>query len=393
MSRIAAVCCALPPHRHRQEDLAAATAEFCAIPWSRRGLVDRLYANAGVRTRHTMLPLADYKQLDGLGPTNDLYIEHATDLGAQAVDRALRQAGVRAQDVDLFVTTSVTGVAVPSLDARLVPRLGMRGDVRRVPLFGLGCVGGAAGLARIHDHLRGWPEHTAVLLAVELCTLSVPLTEPAVPDLVGSALFGDGAAAVVVRGAGLADAAEQPARLGSTGPESADREAPGPDSARLGSADVGSADAEPLDRSLRVLATHSELCPDTHDLLGWHLGTGGFRIVLSAELAVVLERELGGVVQRFLAANGLQIPDIAGWVVHPGGPKVIDAVRDALGLSEEQVATARASLAEVGNLSSASVLHVLRKTLAEPDAPSGPLVMVGLGPGVSIELLLLERRG
>lgn len=350
MSRIAAVCCALPPHGHRQEDLAAATAEFCAIPWSRRGLVDRLYANAGVRTRHTVLPLADYKQLDGLGPTNDLYIEHATGLGAQAVDRALRQAGVRARDVDLFVTTSVTGVAVPSLDARLVPLLGLRGDVRRVPLFGLGCVGGAAGLARIHDHLRGWPEHTAVLLAVELCTLSVPLSEPAVPDLVGSALFGDGAAAVVVRGAECADS-----------------------------------------EGVRILATHSELCPDTHDLLGWHLGTAGFRIVLSAELAVVLERELGGVVERFLAAHGLQIPDIAGWVVHPGGPKVIDAVRDALGLSEEQVATARASLAEVGNLSSASVLHVLSKTLAEPDAPSGPLVMVGLGPGVSIELLLLER--
>ena len=192
MSRIAAVCSALPSHRHEQADLAEAAAELCALPGSRREVLHRLYANAGVRTRHTVLPLADYKRLDGLGPTNDVYIEHATELGAEAVEGALRAAGVRARDVDLFVATSVTGVAVPSLDARLVPLLGMRPDVKRVPMFGLGCVAGAAGLSRIHDYLRAWPGHTAVLLAVELCSLSVPLADPTLPDLVGSALFGVG---------------------------------------------------------------------------------------------------------------------------------------------------------------------------------------------------------
>lgn len=360
MSRIAAVSSTFPPHRHRQEDLADATAALCAIQPSRRGLLDRLYANAGVQNRHTVLPLDDYSRLDGLGPINDVYIEHATALGAQAVDQALRQAGVRPEDVDLFVTTSVTGVAVPSLDARLVPLLGMRWDVRRVPMFGLGCVAGAAGLSRVHDYLRAWPEHTAVLLAVELCSLSVPVVDPSAPDLVASALFGDGAGAAVVRGSDCP--------IGS--PASASSGVP-----------------------LRIVATHSELCPGTHDALGWHLTSQGFRIVLSAELSEVLERELGVMVKRFLADHGLQTSDIAAWVVHPGGPRVIDAVRDALDLPEEQVATARASLAEVGNLSSASVLHVLGKTLAEPVAPPGPLVMVGLGPGVSIELLLLERPG
>ncbi|GAA2004224.1 3-oxoacyl-[acyl-carrier-protein] synthase III C-terminal domain-containing protein [Catenulispora subtropica] len=349
MSRIAAVCSTLPPHRHRQEDLAEAHAALCAMAATRRGLLDRLYANAGVRTRYTALPLEDYKRLDGLGPANDLYIEHATALGAEAVRDALQQAEVRPEDVDLFVATSVTGVAVPSLDARLVPLLGLRSDVKRVPMFGLGCVAGAAGLARIHDYLRAYPDHTAVLLAVELCSLSVPVEDPSPADLVGSALFGDGAGAVVVRG------------------------------------------AECRGGALRIVATHSELCPGTQDALGWHLGTNGFRIVLSAELADVLERELGAVVQRFLAGRGLQTSDIGTWVVHPGGPKVIDAVRDVLGLAEDRVATARASLAEVGNLSSASVLHVLGKALAGPAGPPGPWVMVGLGPGVSIELLLLER--
>jgi len=296
VSRIAAVTSALPPHRHRQADLAAATADLCALPPGRRALLDRLYTNAGVDTRHTVLPLTGYRRLDGIGSVNDTYIEHATELGEQAVAGALRQAGVAAEDVDLFVTTSVTGLSVPSLDARLVPRLGMRPDVKRVPMFGLGCVGGAAGLSRVHDYLRAWPDHTAVLLAVELCSLNVPLVDATVPDLVVSALFGDGAGAVVVRGA--------------------NRDALG----------------------VRIVGTRSELCPNTHDVLGWRLGPQGFRIVLTTELADVVERELGGVVKRFLADHGLQVPDVVAWVVHPGGPKVIDAARDALELPEDRVA-------------------------------------------------------
>jgi alkylresorcinol/alkylpyrone synthase len=361
VSRIAAVTSALPSHRHRQDDLAAATADLCALPDSRRALLDRLYANAGVRTRHTVLPLTGYRRLDRIDRTNDAYIEHATELGARAVQDALRQAGVAAEDVDLFVTTSVTGLSVPSLDARLAPRLGMRPDVKRVPMFGLGCVAGAAGLSRIHDYLRAWPEHTAVLLAVELCSLNVPLVDATVPDLVVSALFGDGAGAVVVRGA--------------------EQDRPGTDG------------AGPDPSGVRIVATRSELCPNTHDVLGWHLGPNGFRIVLTTELAEVVERELGGVVKRFLADHGLQVPDVVAWVVHPGGPKVIDAVRDSLELPEDRVATARAALAEAGNLSSASIVHVLGKELAAPDAGPGPMVVVGLGPGVSIELLLLERIG
>jgi alkylresorcinol/alkylpyrone synthase len=390
VSRIAAVTSALPSHRHQQDELAAATAELCALPPTRRALLDRLSANAGVRTRHTVLPLTGYRRLDGIERTNDTYIEHATDLGAQAVQDALRQAGVAAEDVDLFVTTSVTGVAVPSLDARLVPRLGMRPDVKRMPMFGLGCVAGAAGLARIHDYLRAWPKHTAVLLAVELCSLSVPMVDPTVPDLVVSALFGDGAGAVVVRGADC-----RPGRVaGEAGSlaESATGSLTESTGSLTGSLAGSTAAAETVP-DVRIVATRSELCPNTHDVLGWHLGPQGFRIVLTTELAEVVERELGGVVKRFLVDHGLQVPDVLAWVVHPGGPKVIDAVRDSLELSEDRVASARAALAEAGNMSSASIVHVLGKELAAPDAGPGPMVVVGLGPGVSIELLLLERLG
>ena len=348
MTRIAAARSALPPHRHPQADLAEMTAELCAIPAAKRGLLNRLYANAGVATRHTVLPLADYKRLDGLGPTNDLYIEHATALGERAIRLALRDAGIAPAEVDLLVVTSVTGVAVPSLDARLIPRLGLRPDVKRVPMFGLGCVAGAAGLSRIHDYLLAWPQHTAVLLSVELCSLSIPLVDADVSDLVVSALFGDGAVAVAVRGAGAA--------------------AGGP----------------------RIVATRSEVCPDSNDVLGWRLGAEGFRIILTTELADVVSRHLGTAVRTFLAERGLTTDDVQTWMCHPGGPKVIDAVRDCLGLSESALATARESLSEVGNLSSASVLHVLEKTAAGRPTPGSHGLLVGLGPGVSIELVLIE---
>jgi alkylresorcinol/alkylpyrone synthase len=363
MTRIAAVRSALPPFRYRQAELAQKVAELSAVDGTRRMLLERLHGNAGVDTRHTVLPLAEYGGIGGIGPTNDLYIERATDLGEQAIRDALKAAGVPPGAVDLLIVTSVTGVAVPSIDARLIPRLGLRPDVKRVPIFGLGCVAGATGLARLHDYLRGWPGHTAVLLAVELCSLTVPVTEPTTPDLVASGLFADGAVALVARGdeaAGLADA-------------------------QAAAAD-GSCDDGP-----RVVATYGEVYPDSTDVLGWRLGSGGFRIVLTAELSEVVGRHIGAGVTGFLASQGLAVADIASWICHPGGPKVIDAVQDGLGLPPAALALTRRSLAEVGNMSSASVLHVLQQAIETDRPPPGsPGLMIGLGPGVSVELLLLQ---
>jgi alkylresorcinol/alkylpyrone synthase len=352
MTRIAAVRGALPIHRYRQAELAEMTAELCGIDAARRPLLNRLYANAGVETRHTALPMTDYRKLNGLGPTNDLYIEHATALGEQAVRNALEAAEISARDVDLLMVTSVTGVAVPSLDARLIPLLGLRSKVKRLPVFGLGCVAGAVGLARVHDYLLAWPRQTAVLLAVELCSLSMPLTDPTTADLVVSGLFGDGAMALVAQGRQVASSA-----------------AAGP----------------------RVVASRSEVCPDSGDVLGWRLGADGFRIVLTTDLSDVVARHLGACVRDFLAEHALTVDDIRSWVCHPGGPNVIDAVEHALGLPGDALETARRSLAEVGNMSSASVLHVLQRTIDTDRPPPGsPGLLIGLGPGVSIELVLLR---
>jgi alkylresorcinol/alkylpyrone synthase len=355
MTRIASVRCALPVHRHQQSALAEMTAQLCSPDNTQRALINRLYANAGVETRHTVLPLADYGKLEGLGPTNDLYIEHATALGEQAISAALAAAGVAADEVDLLLVTSVTGVAVPSLDARLIPRLGLRSSVKRLPLFGLGCVGGAAGLSRVHDYLLGWPRQTAVLLAVELCSLSLPLTRPTTADLVVSGLFADGAVAVVVRG--------------EEAGETVGQASPGP----------------------QILATRSEVCPDSGHVLGWRLGAEGFRIVLTTELSDIIVRQLDGVVSAFLTEHDLTVDDIGSWICHPGGPNVIDAVQRGLKLPDDALETTRSSLAQVGNMSSASVLHVLQETAQTRRPPPGTLgLLVGLGPGVSVELVLLR---
>jgi alkylresorcinol/alkylpyrone synthase len=253
-------------------------------------------------------------------------------------------------------------VTVPSLDARLIPRLGLRPDVTRLPVFGLGCVAGAAGLSRLHDYLLAWPGRTGALLAVELCSLTLPKTTVTTADLVASALFGDGAAAVVAVGETGA---------GETG-------------------DTGAVGG-PARRVPEVIATRSEVYPDSADTLGWRLGDDGFRIVLTAELADVVERRLNGSVTAFLAEHGLTIDDIGSWICHPGGPKVLDAAQRALKLPDSALTASRQSLSLAGNMSSVSVLHILELTARQDRPPPGTFgLMIGLGPGVSAELLLLR---
>ncbi len=338
----------------------------------KRGLLDRLHRNSGVDTRHTVLPLAEYGTLGGVAITNDRYIEEATTLGERALRDALDAAGVDPQDVDLLMLTSVTGVAVPSIDARLISRLGLRPDVKRLPVFGLGCVAGAAGLARLHDYLRGWPDHVAALLAVELCTLTVPSTGVTTADMIVSGLFADGAAALIATGS--------PAGRSRAG---------GP---LPGSSPAGGTTASAGSRSLpQVIATRSAVYPDSAQALGWRLGDDGFRIELTTELSAVVERGLAGSVTAFLDGHGLTTDDIETWICHPGGPRVLDAARDSLKLPESAMAESRASLAAEGNLSSVSVLRILERVISGTTArPQSLGMIIGLGPGVSAELILVR---
>ncbi len=349
MTHIAAVRCAFPPNRYAQAELTDLAARVCLPPDADRRLLDRLHGSARVDFRNLALPIERSEGLTGFGAANDAFVSTAVELGRESVGAALKAAGLTPGDVDMIMFTSVTGVAAPSIDARLVAELGLRPDVKRLPIFGLGCVAGAAGIARVHDYLRGWPDHVAVLLSVELCSLTVQRGDSSPAGLVASALFGDGSAAVVCRGDGH----------GSAGPA--------------------------------VVATRSHLYPDSEHVMGWQVGDGGFRVLLDASVPAVVRQYLADDVHDFLTDHGVTMEEVTAWVCHPGGPKVLEAVSEVLDLPAGALDVTWRSLAANGNLSSSSVLHVMGEKLANrPPEPGTWGLLIAMGPGFCSELVLLK---
>ncbi|MDT5075288.1 MAG: alkylresorcinol/alkylpyrone synthase [Mycobacterium sp.] len=346
--RIAGSGVAFTPYRYHQDDVARELTKVGGPEFM------RFAQTSGVDYRNLALPLSRYPAMTGFTEANDAYVEVATQLGQEAVLSALDASGIRPDEVDAIVMVSSTGVAVPTVDARIASNIGLRPDVKRIPLFGLGCVAGAAGMARVHDYLRGFPGDVAVLLSVELCSLTMQRDDTSIPALIGVCLFGDGAAAVVATGA---------------------HRAPHHPSVESGPT---------------VLATRSRLLPDTIDVMGWNVSANGFGLVLSKDVPKMADDYLSGEVDRFLADYGLSAGDITTWICHPGGPRVLDSIQNAIGMRPEALAHSWDSMREHGNISSASVLDVLSRTIATPP-PDGSLgVMLAMGPGFSFELLLLS---
>jgi alkylresorcinol/alkylpyrone synthase len=351
---------ALPEHYVDQETLLAA---FRA-QWGRKHFnldrLEQLHRAVRVGGRHLALPLHRYAELESFAQRNDAWIAAATDLGEEALKQALLRADLRPRDVDHLYFVTVTGLATPSIDARLVNRMGLRTDVKRVPIFGLGCVAGAAGLARAADAVRAFPGEVAALLAVELCSLTLQREDLSVANIIASGLFGDGAAAVLI-GGGDENADAGHLRLVSR--------PPGP----------------------RVLATRSVFYPATERAMGWDIVDSGFKVVLSPEVPRLVRERIRGDVDAFLRAQGLVRADVRHWICHSGGPRVLEAFEQALELPRAALQRTWDSLGEVGNLSSASVLFVLRDLLESGEARPGDLgLLLAMGPGFCSELVLLR---
>ena len=351
--RIASVGTAYPSHRYAQPVIAEALRERWQHKMEEPRLLTRLFANCGVDFRHTVFPIEHYPSLDCFEKTNNEWIKAAVDLGQQAICRALDYAGVAPSEIGAIFFASVTGIASPTIDARLINRLPFSVNVKRTPIFGLGCVAGAAGISRASDYVRAFPKQHALLLSVELCSLTWQDDDQSIANLISCGLFGDGAAAVVISGSETA-------------------------SARSG-------------RGPRVLDTRSTFYRDTERVMGWDIVNTGFRIVLSPDVPKVVEDNLLGNVEGFLADNGLTRDDISTYIFHSGGPKVLEAMQRSLGLPEDALAPSWKSLREVGNLSAASVLTVLEKYLKEhPGEPGTYSILAAMGPAFCSELVLLQ---
>ncbi len=351
--RIRAVGRALPEHYADQEALIAAFRDAWAGAHFNVERLEELHRAVQVTGRYLALPLAAYKELTSFARRNEAWTTAAVDLGEVAVREGLRQAGLAPAEVDHLFFVTTTGIATPSIDARLMNRLGLRPEVRRSPLFGLGCAGGAAGIARAADVLRAYPSQVAVVLAVELCSLTLQRDDFSVSNIISSGLFGDGAAAVVLAGGARAET-ELP-----FGPA--------------------------------VVATGSVFYPDTERVMGWDIVESGFKVVLSAEVPEVVRRHVRANVDAFLAAHDLGRADIRHWIAHTGGPKVLEAFEDALELPAGALARSWTSLRETGNLSSAAVLFVLSDLLASGTPEAGEHgLLLSMGPGFCSELVLLR---
>ena len=346
---ISAVGRALPRHYLDQEQLIGALRGLWAEKHFNVERLEDLHRAVQVSGRHLALPLEAYAGLDTFQKSNDAFIEVAQELGAEAIQDALARAGLSPRDIDHLFFVTVTGIATPSIDARLVNRLGLKPSVKRTPIFGLGCVAGAAGTARAADYLRAYPDEVAVLLSVELCSLTLQRQDLSIANIIASGLFGDGAAAAVLAGG----------RRGAAGP--------------------------------RVVATRSVFYPDSERVMGWDVVDTGFKLVLSAGAPEVIRAHLGEDVDAFLAAHRITRRDIRHWVAHTGGPKIMQAMEGSLALPEGALARSWRSLREVGNLSSASVLFVLGDLLDADEARPGDLgLMAAMGPGFCAELVLLR---
>ena len=346
---IASVGRAFPEHYYQQEDIL----EHLQALW-RNGTYwnDKLasiHRNTKVLGRHLALPLEEYGKFSSFAAANTVWIDRALELGEAAIRDALDSADLKPADVSALFFVSVTGIATPSIDAMLVNRLGLPTNIKRIPIFGLGCVAGAAGLARANDYVKAYPDQIAVLLSVELCSLTFQPGDKSVRNMIASGLFADAASAVVIAGS--------------------ERKAKGP----------------------QIVDTRSVFYPDTEDVMGWHVSETGFQLVLSPKVPEVVRENLAPDVDAFLADHGLVLSDISSWICHSGGPKVLTAIQESLSLYKKDLEVTWRSLANIGNVSSASVLLVLADTLQHSRPALGTYgLLLAMGPGFCSELVLLR---
>ena len=343
--RVLSVATALPPHRVPQETAKDFSRAMFSGAYRDIERLLPVFDHVQIEGRNFCVPPAWFYEDHGFPEKNALYVENALDLSEKAARRALDRAGVEAGDVGAIFFVSTTGLSTPSIDSKLMPRLGLSEHTRRVPVWGLGCAAGVGGLSLAADHARLYPEKPVLLVGVELCGLTFQWGDRSKASLVAGALFADGAAAAV---------------LGSP----SDGEAAGPE----------------------ILGSHSTTWPGTEDIMGWDIVESGFKVVLSRSIPDLIRKRMPENLRMAASSAGLAPEDLCHFVTHPGGAKVLDAFEEVLGFGPGGLHLSREVLRDHGNMSSVTVLFILERLLESGECSPGEHgVVSALGPGFSAE--------
>jgi alkylresorcinol/alkylpyrone synthase len=344
--RLLSIATAVPGFILAQDEVARRAGEIFAPAVADFQRLTPVYRNAEIEARHSCVPIDWYTTPHSFSERNALFLDHATGLLAEAASKALQKANLDANQIDLVITVSSSGIATPSLDARLLQQIGFRSDVRRLPIFGLGCAGGVIGLSRAADLARAQPQSRILLLAVELCGLTFRYQDRSKSNIVATALFGDGAAAAVISCRSEYGGCPE---LGAAG---------------------------------------EHTWPNSLDVMGWDILDDGLKVVFSGSIPDLVRRDLRPVVDRFLAAQGSTTRDIDGYLCHPGGAKVVDALEACFDLPNGSMHYARDTLRQHGNMSSVTVLFVLETALGE--GAQGRYLVTALGPGFTAAMQMID---
>ncbi|QQK75309.1 type III polyketide synthase [Salicibibacter cibarius] len=353
MPAIQAVATAIPPYEASQTEVARMVRALFADDFADIDRLLKVFDHGQIETRQFVKPLEWYEKPRSLGEKNEAFIENAVQLGAEAVESCIKEAGTNHEDLTAFISVTSTGFATPSIEARIMNKLQLPLHMNRIPLWGLGCGGGAAGLARAHEYCRAYPEAQVLVLCIELCSLTFQHEDRTKSNLIGTSLFSDGVACALVTG--------EKVKLGDE---------PHP----------------------HVTDTQSTLMPDSERVMGWDIGNDGLHVVFSRDIPSIVHSWVGPNIDQFLGRLGKHYNDITALVAHPGGRKVLEAYEATLDLPSDLSAHARKILASHGNMSSPTVLYVLKEILQKKYPRDAEGLVTALGPGFSSELLWLEWR-
>jgi alkylresorcinol/alkylpyrone synthase len=350
MSFIINAVTAYPENQVHQHDVQL----FLKSVWpDKSDFIEQFMESTSVKSRNLTLPLDHYQDLGDSGKRNRIWKDEALRLQNKNIKKILHDSEIDIKDIGLLVSASTTGIAVPSLEALLLNQFSFASTTKRLPIFGLGCLAGVAGINRVNDYLNGNPTQAAILMVTELCSLTYQFSDQRTANIIGTALFGDGAGAVLMVG-----------------------------------------NSHPLSKkaSFEIIATESVFYPNTERLMGWDMVESGFQIVLSSEIPNLVREHVGKDIVSFLKKKSLTLHDISFYVAHPGGPKVLEALQDAIEISKDKLALSWESLYQHGNTSASSVINVLEQTILTADIAPGSLgLMMAMGPGFSLELGVVKK--